>query len=259
MGPVSANSKMRELLLRAKVVDEHQLRAALVRVERYGGRLPSVLVDMGLISEDHLTQLLAAALRLPAQPLRTIARDADALARLDARFCGEHAVFPVSLNQRTHTLVLAMADPTALDVVDLVAAKVNARVQTVVASEGSIRAAIERHYFGLRPAPGELDPSRGAGGLKPDEADEDEVPAAEPFELDHSAPPPTSRASPEVMARRPSANTLLDEMLGDHAPPAELTEEQLARLGSLRRTQEKTSTILSALRALLIEKGFLRP
>ena len=144
--------KMRDLLLRAKVVDEVQMRAALARLERYGGRLPKVLTDMGLIDEEQVTKVIAEALHLPLQALGAVRRDPDALSRLDVRLCEENGIFPVSLNLKTHTLVLAMAEPTALDVVDLVAARVNARVQTVVASESQIAAAIGKYYYGRAPS-----------------------------------------------------------------------------------------------------------
>ncbi len=57
--------KMRELLLRAKVVDEPQMRSALARVEQFGGRLRRVLADMGLVDEEQVAEAIAAALRLP--------------------------------------------------------------------------------------------------------------------------------------------------------------------------------------------------
>jgi hypothetical protein len=59
------------------------------------------------------------------------------------------------------------------------------------------------------------------------------------------------------MARAPSANTLLDEIMGDaRAPAAEgLTPEELVRLDACRLNQEKASTIIRALKALLAEKG----
>jgi hypothetical protein len=240
--------KMRDLLLRAKVVDEVQMRAALARLERYGGRLPKVLTDMGLIDEEQVTKVIAEALHLPLQALGAVRRDPDALPRLDVRLCEENGIFPVSLNLKTHTLVLAMAEPTALDVVDLVAARVNARVQTVVASESQIAAAIGKYYYGRAPsAVAEPNLARRAVTAQLPE---------EPSSIDRSASPAATNQGNDVFGRRPSANTLLDEMLGD-PPTPDFSEADLARLESLTLTHEKTSTILRALRALLTEKGYL--
>jgi len=184
--------KMRDLLLRAKVVDEFEMRAALAQLERFGGRLPKVLADMGLADEEAMTRVIADALRLPLLSMAAVRRDPEALSRLEVRLCEAHAIFPISLNSRTHLLVLAMAEPTALDVVDLVAAQMNTRVRTVVASESLITAAIAKYYYGRAPS-----------------------------------------------------------------RPTGLSENELVRLGSLRSTQVKTSSIVRALRELLVEKGYL--
>ena len=243
---------MRDLLLRAKVVDELQMRSALARVEQFGGRLPRVLADMGLVDEEQVAEAIAAALRLPTQPLGAVHRDPEALSRLDVRLCEANGIFPVSLNLKTHTLVLAMADPTALDVVDLVAARVGARVQVVVASEAEIAAAISRHYYGRAPTATRA-PNLARLAVTAELPDE-EIPLE--LELDRS-PPPAASLPTGVLAHRPSANTLLDEMLGEEDAPPDFSQEDLARLGNLRRTQEKTSTILRALREILTEKGYL--
>lgn len=215
--------KMRDLLLRAKVVDALQMRAALAQLERFGGRLPKVLADMGLVDEEEMTRAIAKALRMPLLSMATIRRDPEALSRLDVRLCEAHAIFPISLDSRTHTLVLAMAEPTALDVVDLVAAQMNARVQTVVASESQIAAAIAKYYYGRAPSTARPNLARRAVTTRlPDEE------ASSGFELDRTA-----------------------------TRPPRLSEKDLVRLGSLRSTQEKTSSIVRALRELLTEKGYL--
>jgi Type II secretion system (T2SS), protein E, N-terminal domain len=237
--------KMRDLLLRAKVVDEYQMRSALAHLEQWGGRLPKVLAELGMVDEEQVTQVVAAGLRLPVQSLSMLQTDAQALGRLDPALCEQHGVFPVSLNTRTHTLVLAMADPTALDVVDLVASRAGARVQVVVASESHIVSAIQRHYRGLDPAstpPPNL--ARRAVTAEMPEADG-------PLELmlDDRAPPAP------VASRPPSANTLLDELLGDEVPRTGFTPEQLKQLGELQRRQEQTTIILQAVLDLLADKG----
>lgn len=217
--------KMRDLLLRAKVVDEFEMQAALAQLERFGGRLPKVLADMGFSNEEAMTKVIADALRLPLLSMAAIRRDPEALSRLDVRLCEAHTIFPLSLNSRTHTLVLAMAEPTALDVVDLVATQMNARVQTVVASESLIAAAIAKYYYGRAPStagPGPNLARRAVTAGLPDE----EAPSS--FGLDRAASRPTG-----------------------------LSEQDMIRLGSLRSTQVQTSSLVRALRELLVEKGYL--
>lgn len=245
--------RMRDLLLRAGVVDDVQMRAALGRLERFGGRLPKVLADMGLVDEDAVTRILGEALRVQVVDLRTLRRDPNALSRLDVRLCEANAIFPMSLNQRTHTLLLAMADPMALDVVDLVAARVNARVQTALASESQIAAAIAHHYYG-RPMPAEPEPNLARRAVT---ARLEEPAPRHASTVDDAAPSPgAQREAKGPLSHPPSAKALLDEMLGEEPERAAFSEEELARLESLRRTQEKTATILRALRELLASKGY---
>jgi hypothetical protein len=244
-------AKVRDLLLKSGLIDELSMRSAMGRLEQWGGRLPKVLADMGMANEENIAQVLAAALRLPVQMLGTVTRDGQALARLDVRFCEEHAVFPVSLNTQTRTLTLAVADPTAIDVVDQVSAKVNARVQVVVSTESQILAAIARYYRGTAQA--------GATTSEPQRTSAPMAMGALELELDTSAPEeirsPTMSA---VMKAPPSANTMLDEMMGEDEKVKGFTPEELIRVGNLRLNHERTTAMLRAVQELLREKGLLR-
>jgi len=255
--------KMRDLLLKAKVVDEFQMRSALSRLEQWGGRLPKVLADMGMVDEELVADSIAKVLRLPRQSLGTVLKDSAALSRLDVRFCEEHAVFPVSLDQRTHTMVVAMADPLEIGVMDLISSKVNARVQPVVSPESQIQAAIARHYRGGTPGVSGAGHARRTSTDAPHKAGVTEQPNSGSMEiqLDLAAPLPLHSDSepPRTAGRRaPSANTLLDEMLGDDEKARGFSEEELARIGHLRLTQQKTHAIVKVLQELLTDKGYYR-
>lgn len=242
-------AKMRDLLLKARVVDELQMRSALARLDQWGGRLPKVIADMGFVDEQAVTETLSKALKIPVQQLGMVQRDGAALSRLDPDYCEEHAVFPISLRDRT--LTLAMADPTEIDVVDLVASKVNARVSVVLASETQIRNAIAKHYRGQAVKAGDNLARRAFTSEVPSQRSGEAS-----FELDDAAPPPPGAPPP----RNASANTMLDEMFGDEgaAAPAGFTQEELTRLDAARLNQQKTAAILRALQELLAEKGFTR-
>ncbi|MEW5738527.1 MAG: hypothetical protein AB1938_06345 [Myxococcota bacterium] len=243
-------NRVAEILKKAGLVDELQLRSAMARLEQWGGRLTGVLADMGMVDGEQVAETLAKALKLPTAHLGMVPKDGGALARIDATYCTEHGIFPVSLKDRVFTL--AMADPTEIDVIDHVAAKAGARVSVVVASEAEISAAIARHYYGQATRKGDNLARR---------AFTSEVPAMGGLELDASSPPPPSSKTegPPVLRRTPSANTMLDEMFDEAAEKATeggFTEAELQRLESARVNQEKASAILRALEALLAEKGY---
>lgn len=247
-------AKLRDLFLKAKVVDEFQMRAAMGRMEQWGGRLSGVLVEMGFADDETVANALAAALKLPILHLGMIQKDRALLAKLDAAFCDEHGIFPVSLKDRTATI--AMSDPTELDTVDLIASRVSARVQVVISPETEIKAAIAKHYRGqVVSATRKVDNRARDAHI---EATKGQV-----FELDERAPPKPGEAEPPPRSwlnKPPSANTMLDEFLDEDAEVKTdgFTPEELKRLEAAVVNQKKTTAILVALRALLTEKGYLR-
>jgi hypothetical protein len=79
------------------------------------------------------------------------------------------------------------------------------------------------------------------------------------FELDSSAPPPPGAPDgvPDLqLQHKPSANSLLDEVLGDGRAATGLTADELSRLETLELNQQKAGAILKALDELLKEKGY---
>lgn len=241
-------TKLKDVLLKAGVVDEFQMRSALGRLEQWGGRLTGVLVDMGLVDDETLINALANAFRLPVMHLGLVTKDSMLLSKVDIGFCEEHALFPVSLRDRVATI--AVSDPTQLDPIDTLQKRLGARVQMVISPEPEIRAAIAKHYRG----------QDIASNKQPrNNAREAHIAATkgEAFELDLSEPPSADGSSREAfMKKAPSANTMLDEFMDDEAPKsAELTDEELKRLGEVQKNQARTSAILRALQELLAEKG----
>src|SRR4051812_23891575 len=150
---MSSRSRVGDFLIRASVIDDLQLRSALAQHAQWGGRLGKVIADMGLVDEDDIAQAISSAMKVPREQIGS-ARDPGALAKLDAAFCEQHAVFPVRLDNNGKSLVLAMADPSDMEVMDMAARRAPSRVKVVVAGETEIMAAIARCY-------------RGAEGLSP--------------------------------------------------------------------------------------------
>lgn len=252
--------KLKDLLIKLKLVDEFQARAAMGRLEQWGGRLTGIIVDMGFVDDETLMNALSKALGLPTVHLGMVPKDGALLAKIDADFCKEHGIFPVSLANRVATI--AVSDPTELDTIDHLSAKLGVRVQMAVASESEIRAAIAKHYHGTSiPATRDKNRARDA---------HISATSGSVFELDTSSPsrpnevPAEHKVAPQQqwMQRPPSANTMLDEFLdeGDAPPkkPDGFTPEEIARIQATHENQGKAAAILRALQALLTEKGYLK-
>jgi len=274
-----SRNRIGDILVKARVIDDLQLRSAMATLDQWGGRLSRVVADLGLASEDIVTEAICQGLGMQRVQLGNISRDTGALARVEVSMAEQKAVFPVSLKDNGKTLVLAMADPTDLATLDQVAARSRARVVPMVAGEREIEHAILRHYRNQEPvASSRFAPSRSQSANTPSTVDEEQQEEDEFKVVDMSgntvvkriadivppgspatAPAPRAPEKPAPpVASGSSAADILDEILAGGAPSSEWTDEDLQRLQTLQQNQEKSSKILRALLELLLEKGKLQ-
>ncbi|MCK8497745.1 MULTISPECIES: general secretion pathway protein GspE [Myxococcus] len=273
-----SRNRIGEILVKARVIDELQLRSAMATLDQWGGRLSRVVSDLGLATEDTITEAICQGLGMQRVQLGNISRDAGALSRVDMTLAEQKAVFPVTLKDNGKTLVLAMADPTDLATLDQVAARSRARVVPMVAGEREIEHAILRHYRGQEPVVStRFSPSRNQSSDTQATVDEQEdefkvvdmsgktvvkrIADIVPPESPAAAPAPRApeRPAPPAAAQGSSAADILDEILaGGPSTSPEWTDEDLQRLQTLQQNQEKSSKILRALLELLLEKGKLQ-
>ncbi|GEL69120.1 general secretion pathway protein GspE [Myxococcus virescens] len=268
-----SRNRIGDILVKARVIDDLQLRSALATHDQWGGRLSRIIADLGLATDDVITEAICQGLGMQRIQLGNVTRDAGALSRVDVSLAEQKAVFPVSLKDNGKTLVLAMADPTDLGTLDQVAAKSRARVVVMVAGEREIEHAILRHYRGQEPVVS----TRFGGNKRPSSSDapedEDEFKVVDMSgntvvkriaditpPAPAAAPPPAPRAPERATApgAGASAADILDEILAGGTPANEWTDEDLKRLQTVQQNQEKSSKILRALLELLLEKNQLQ-
>ena len=138
--------KLGELLVRAGVLDEAKLKAALHEQERWGGRLGATLVAMGFVPEDLLVKALSKQLAVPVAHLDELDVPDQILRRIDLDFAKVHGVCPERYLLDRRTLLVAMADPINVQVIDEIGRRTGLRVQPTVAGERAINLAIGRLY-----------------------------------------------------------------------------------------------------------------
>jgi len=164
-----------ELLLRAGVITEDQLRKALAEQKKWGGKLGQVLVDLNFLDEGLLVKALSKQLNLPRVDFEGITIPPEALNLLDGEFANKRQVLPISYDQGKKQLVVAMSDPGDLTLVDEIKFKTSCRIKVAVAGDRALARAIQQHYFGGTVTAGSVVP-------------EDQIP---------TAPPPPAQAAPE--------------------------------------------------------------
>ncbi len=138
------SERLGELLLAKGYVDKIQLSEALRNQREGGGRLGSVLVKLGHVSDGVIATVLSEQYNLPSVDLSAYDISQDCLNLIPLETAIRYQVLPVK--QVGMTLTVATADPTNVMVLDEIKFMTGYQVEPVVAPESSIQAAIERHF-----------------------------------------------------------------------------------------------------------------
>ena len=133
-----------EILLKTGRISAMQLQEALALQKEQGGRLGSILVKLGHISDHQLVEALSQHFGVPAIDLDGMSIDEVVIKIIPADIARKYTILPVS--KAGATVTLAMIDPTNVFAMDDVKFMTGYRVEPVVASESSLRTAIDRYY-----------------------------------------------------------------------------------------------------------------
>jgi len=138
--------KLGELLVRENLITSDQLRDALDHQRANGGRLGTILVRLGMVSDDVITAVLSRKYGVPSINLDLFHIDAEVVRLISQDVALKYSVMPLS--KMGATLTLAMADPTNVFAIDDIKFMTSLNVEPVIASETSIQAAIGKYYGG---------------------------------------------------------------------------------------------------------------
>ncbi len=133
-----------ELLLREKLITQDQLKNAIDEQKKSGGRLGYNLTKLGFITEKDLTTFLSRQYGIPTIDMSTQEIDAEIIKLIPEDVAQKYQVIPVS--RTGSTLVVAMADPSNIFAIDDIKFLTGYNVEPLVASDASIKAAIEKLY-----------------------------------------------------------------------------------------------------------------
>src|SRR3990167_7292989 len=136
--------RLGELLVREKLITPEQLKKAIEEQRTTGGRLGYNLAKLGYIKEKDLTTFLSKQYGIPSVDLATTEIDPEVIKLIPEDVANKYQVIPIS--RTGSTLVLAMADPSNIFAIDDIKFLTGYNIESVVASEASIKAAIEKYY-----------------------------------------------------------------------------------------------------------------
>ena len=140
--------KIGDLLVKAGVITDLQLRAALAEQQQWGGKLGDILVRMEFLTEEILVRALSKQTSIPRADL-TGEGDRASLSLIPPDVAEEFGLVPIGLKDEGRTLVVAMSDPLNISATDhLVSLTGGKKIEPQLAGASAIRNAISRWYRG---------------------------------------------------------------------------------------------------------------
>ncbi|GBE15308.1 MAG TPA: type IV-A pilus assembly ATPase PilB [Proteobacteria bacterium] len=137
-------ARLGEMLVRAKLIDEEQLKQALEEQSKSGGRLGYNLAKLDILSEADVVGFLSKQYGVPSINLAEFEIESSILKLIPGKTAKKYQLIPIS--RTGGTLTLAMADPTNVFALDDIKFMTGYNVEPVVASETAIEDAIMKYY-----------------------------------------------------------------------------------------------------------------
>src|SRR2546423_1278566 len=140
------SQRLGDLLVKEKVISTEQLEQA-VKLQKDGGgkdRLGSVLVKLGFLSDEDVTNFLSRQYGVPAINLQYFEIDPAVVKLIPQETARRYQILPLS--RVGSALTIAMVDPTNVFAMDDIKFMTGFNIEPVVASESAISEGIDKAY-----------------------------------------------------------------------------------------------------------------
>ncbi|MFO0596880.1 MAG: hypothetical protein U0228_16315 [Myxococcaceae bacterium] len=235
--------RLGDLLVKAKVINESQLKAALAEQQKWGGKLGELLVRMNFLTEEMLVKALSKQMSVPSVALETITNlPPHVRSKIPADVARDLVALPLQLRDDGKTLVVAMAEPQNLKHLDTLRSVTRCRIVPQLAGRQAIARSFSRFYEG------EAEVDSADDGLKLVNSQGNTlIKSAEEVASSRRANgAPRAEPPPAAPPPRATASELPASMAGKS--PADM-------LRTIEEAQRKEVTALKGMVELLIEKG----
>src|SRR5216684_3558519 len=127
-----------DLLVKAGVITDLQLKAALAEQSQWGGKLGDILVRMEFINEEVLVRALSKQTGIARADLAGEVNQ-TAGKHVPAETAEEFNLVPLALKDEGRTLVVAMSDPGNVMVTDHLRSLTGCRIEELAGDESSMK------------------------------------------------------------------------------------------------------------------------
>ena len=142
--PTNQRKTVVDMLLEANLLTNDQLLQAQDAQRKSGHKIEDVLVEEQLVDPEQVALLSSLQLGVPFVNLKKQEVDPRAIELVPESVCRQHVVVPLHVQESS--IVIAMQDPSNIQVVDTLAAQTRKRIEPVFALTEDILEAIDINY-----------------------------------------------------------------------------------------------------------------
>jgi type IV pilus assembly protein PilB len=145
---MAMSGRLGSMLVSSGLISDDQLKKALSVQRSEGGRLGSILVKLGFVQEDKLMTFLSKQYGVPYVDLGKFEINPAVIKHIPAEVAQKYRIMPI--NRTGATITIAMVDPSNIFAIDDIKFMTGYNVEAVVATEGAIVEAIKKYYGGAK-------------------------------------------------------------------------------------------------------------
>ncbi len=136
--------RLGDLLMEQELISKDQLKHALEIQKHDGGRIGSLLVSMGFVSDEQISEALGKQYEVPVVDFNNVKIDEIVLNLVEAKMAQKFQIIPIK--RMGKNLHIAMANPVDVYTIEDIKFATGYNVIPMVASENIIGKAIEEYY-----------------------------------------------------------------------------------------------------------------
>ncbi len=141
---MAMSGRLGSMLVSSGLITDDQLKKALAAQKSEGGRLGTILVKLGFVQEDKLMTFLSKQYGVPYVDLARFEINPQFIKHIPAEVAQKYRIMPI--NRSGATITIAMVDPSNIFAIDDIKFMTGYNVEAVVATEGAIVEAIKKYY-----------------------------------------------------------------------------------------------------------------
>ncbi|VAX21967.1 Type IV fimbrial assembly, ATPase PilB [hydrothermal vent metagenome] len=145
---VRGKTKLGDFLIKNGVITSRERDKALLEQGRTGARLGSVLASLGYVTDDTVVDTLSCQLGIAVADFSSASPATELLHLAPEPFARKHSLCPIGVDDVSGAVIVAMADPLDLFVMDELSARFPSAILPRISTEKRIRNAID-HYYGI--------------------------------------------------------------------------------------------------------------